>query len=117
MHGDTTREGVVDGHIFHISRWLVASLLIHVLSHVEVNWVVSQQLLAHMLQLHAFHVDRFESKSKLESRDSLVKIWNESFRTCIFRQVKKYTATAHDPGHPAQMKSFKILDFLFKGEK
>ena len=53
VDGEAAREGVVYGEPVHIGGLPVASLLIHVAAHVEVEGVAAVlALLAHVLQLH-----------------------------------------------------------------
>ena len=65
VDSDTAGERVVDGEILDIRGRVVASLFIHVACQVEVNWVLTNQLLAHVLQLHALQVCGLESQCKL----------------------------------------------------
>lgn len=53
MDGKTTREGVVDGESINVRRLPVASSLVNVPTHVEVEGVATRfSLLAHVLQLN-----------------------------------------------------------------
>lgn len=50
MDCDAAGEGVVDGAFLHIRWGVVASFLIHISCHMEMNWVMPHCLLAHVLQ-------------------------------------------------------------------
>lgn len=50
MDSDAAGEGVVDGDILHVRWRVVASFLVHVSSHMEVNGIVPHCLLAHVFQ-------------------------------------------------------------------
>ncbi len=53
VDGEAAGEGVMYGKSVHVSWLLVASPLIHIPAHVEVEWVVAfLTLLTHVLQLH-----------------------------------------------------------------
>lgn len=74
VDGDAAGERVVDGQAPDVRGWVVASLLIHISRQVEVDWVLTHQLLPHVLQLHALQVCRLEPQRKLgeESRGQQV---------------------------------------------
>lgn len=65
VDGDAAREGVVDGEALDVCGRVVASPFIHIAHQVEVNRVLTHQLLAHVLQLHALHVCGLEPQCKL----------------------------------------------------
>lgn len=58
----------MDGEILDIRGRVVAPLFIHVSCQVEVDWVLTNQLLAHVLQLHALQVCGLESQCKLREQ-------------------------------------------------
>lgn len=68
MDGDATGEGVVDGHITDRGWWAVPSSLIHISIHVEMNWVVTHCLLAHVQELHPRYMNRPEPPLHLDMR-------------------------------------------------
>jgi len=70
---DTAGEGVVDGDILHICRRVVASFLVHISSHVEVNWVMPHCLLAHIFQFETFKMGSLKIKTDLENDRTPVK--------------------------------------------
>lgn len=72
MDGDAAREGVVDGEVPDVRGWVVAALLVHIPSQVEVDGVLAHQLLPHVLQLHALQMRRREPQRELgeESQQS-----------------------------------------------
>lgn len=57
VDGYTARKGVVDGQTVDRGGGIIASSLIHISVHVEVDWIVSQCLLPHVLQLHPRYMD------------------------------------------------------------
>ena len=61
MDGQAAGERVVDGQIADGGRGVVASPLIHVSVHMEMDWIVSHRLLAHVLQLHPRDMNRPEA--------------------------------------------------------
>lgn len=66
MDGEAAREGVVYGEAVHIGGLPVASLLVHVATHVEVDRVATPlALLAHVLQLHVRQMRRGEVSKDL----------------------------------------------------
>lgn len=65
VDSDTAGECVMDGEILDIRGRVVAPLFIHVACQVEVDWVLTNQLLAHVLQLHSLQVCGLESQCKL----------------------------------------------------
>lgn len=74
VDGDAAGEGVMDGQAGDGGRGVVASSLIYVAVHVEVDRIVSQRLLPHVLQLHPRHVHGPEAalhlKTTAATRDS-----------------------------------------------
>ena len=68
MHSDTAGEGVVDGQIADGGGGIVASLLVHVSVHMEVDRVVTHRLLTHVLQLYTGHMHRLKATLHLGGR-------------------------------------------------
>lgn len=68
VDGDASGEGVMNGQVFHISWRVVASLLIHIPVHMEVDWVVTHGLLPHVFKLHPFHMHRAETSLRLKNK-------------------------------------------------
>lgn len=73
MDCDTAGEGVVDGGVLHVRWRVVASLLIHISSHMEMNWVMPHCLLAHVFQFQTFNVGSLKTKTNLENTRTAVK--------------------------------------------
>lgn len=73
MDCDAAGEGVVDGGVLHIGWRVVASLLIHISSHMEMNGVMPHCLLAHVLQFQTFNVGSLKIKTNLENKRRAVK--------------------------------------------
>lgn len=58
MNGEATGKGVMDGEPIHISGLPVASPLVNIPAHVEMDGIAAGlALLAHVLQLHVWQMD------------------------------------------------------------
>lgn len=58
MNGEATGEGVMDGEPIYISGLPVASPLVNIPTHVEMDGIAADlALLAHVLQLHVRQMD------------------------------------------------------------
>ena len=80
MDCDTAGEGMVDGDILHVRWRVVASFLIHISSHMEVNWVMSHCLLAHVFQFQTFNMCSLKIKTNLENNRTSVKKYKRLLR-------------------------------------
>lgn len=61
MYGDAAGETVMDGQVLHIGRRMIASSLIHISVHVEVDRVMTQRLLSHVHKLNTLNVHCFKT--------------------------------------------------------
>lgn len=71
VYGYAAGETMMDGQVLHISRWVVASSLIHISIHVEMNRVVTHRLLSHVQELHPLDVHCFKTMLHLKWRQKL----------------------------------------------
>lgn len=56
----------MDGQIRDGRGWVIASSFIHVSIHMEMNWIVAQCLLAHVLELHSWNMHCLKAPLHLE---------------------------------------------------
>lgn len=86
---------MVDGEIADEGWGIIASPLIHVSIHMEMDWIVSHCLLAHMLQLHPRNMNGLEAALHLrmiadESRSLLQRA------QCIIHTTAHTVITMHE---------------------